>query len=190
MQDQNIDITYDIEFNDGCSSQFKCATAFSNFACRLVPTTRVFFETSHGKSKSDSLGGVVKCYATREVNAKEIVICNAKELFTFCSENLVTSKTPEEKTLLNHLFYFIPVRELEEYRSQVSDINYKSKKGKRKIHQIFNNPSKGSGLYDRQFSCLCDSCMSGNFKNCIYLKDSQGCNSFSNCLPSAQKTWL
>ena len=99
------------------------------------------------------------------------------------------SKNPEEKTLLNHLFYFIPVRELEEYRSQVSDINYKSKKGKRKIHQIFNNPSKGSGLYDRQFSCLCDSCMSGNFKNCIYLKDSQGCNSFSNCSDVNDPKW-
>ena len=68
--DRNIPVTRDIEFNDGCSSQFKCINVFTQFSYRPVPTTRVYFETSHSKSKSDGLGGVVKCAATREVNGR------------------------------------------------------------------------------------------------------------------------
>ena len=55
-------ITHDIEYNDGCASQFKCIRAFSSLARRSVKTTRIFCETSHGKSKSDGLGGVVKSF--------------------------------------------------------------------------------------------------------------------------------
>ena len=64
----------DIEFNDGCSSQFKFITAFTQYACRSVPTARIFFETRHGKSKSVGLGGVVNSFATPEVNAREFII--------------------------------------------------------------------------------------------------------------------
>ena len=69
--DRNIPVTRDIEFNDGCNSQFKCISAFPQFSYRSVTTTRVYFETSHGKSKSDGLRGVVKCAATREVNGRK-----------------------------------------------------------------------------------------------------------------------
>ena len=48
-------IKHDIEYNDGCASQFKCIRAFSSLARRPVKTTRIFCETSHGKSKSDGL---------------------------------------------------------------------------------------------------------------------------------------
>ena len=74
----------DIECNDGCSSQFKCIAAFTQYAYRSVQTARIFFEISHGKSKSDGLGGVVKGFAIREVNAREVIIRNASELFEFC----------------------------------------------------------------------------------------------------------
>ena len=42
---------------------------------------RVYFETSHGKSKSDDLDGVVKGYVSREVASKNVLIRNAKELY-------------------------------------------------------------------------------------------------------------
>ena len=48
--------------------------------CYLVQTEkltiRVFFETSHGKSKSDGLGSVAKNYVPREVAANELIITN------------------------------------------------------------------------------------------------------------------
>ena len=63
---EGVAITHDIEYNDGCASQFKCIRAFSALARRPIKTT-VFCETSHSKSKSDGLGGVVKLYASRAV---------------------------------------------------------------------------------------------------------------------------
>ena len=66
---EGYNITHDIEYNDGCSSQFKCIKAFSSLARRN--TTRIFCETSHGKSKSDGLGGVIKSFVYCDVCGSE-----------------------------------------------------------------------------------------------------------------------
>ena len=60
---------------------------------------RVYFETSHGKSRSDSLGGVVKEYVTGEMAAKNAIIRNAKELIEFCEEKLGLTNSEENKML-------------------------------------------------------------------------------------------
>ena len=60
IDERDINIEIDIEFNDGCTSQYKCVWGIQSFARRNVSSIRVYFEISHGKSKSDSLGGVVK----------------------------------------------------------------------------------------------------------------------------------
>ena len=62
-KDAGLSITHTIEYNDGCTLQFKRIHAFSSLTRRKTKTTRVFCETSHGKSKSDGLGGVIKSYA-------------------------------------------------------------------------------------------------------------------------------
>ena len=69
-----VDIDLDIEFNDGCASQFKWIRAIHCFASRNMQCICFYFETSHGKSKSDGLGGVVKGYASREVASKNALI--------------------------------------------------------------------------------------------------------------------
>ena len=56
--EKDINIEIDIESNDGCASQYKCEQAIQSFVKRHVLSIRVCFETSHGKSKSDGLGGV------------------------------------------------------------------------------------------------------------------------------------
>ena len=56
----NVDIDLDMEFNSECPSQFKCIRAIHRFGSRNMQCIYVYFETSHGKSKSDGLGGVVK----------------------------------------------------------------------------------------------------------------------------------
>ena len=89
MNVEEIKITHDIEYNDGCGSHFKCIRVFVSLARRQMKTTRIFTETSHGKSKSDGCGGVIKSYATRAVCGERKVICNAEELFTFFSERLL-----------------------------------------------------------------------------------------------------
>ena len=71
---EGYNITHDIEYNDGCSSQFKCIKAFSSLARRNIKTTRIFCETIHGKSKSDGLGGVIKSFVYRDVCSSEKII--------------------------------------------------------------------------------------------------------------------
>ena len=61
QKDAGFSITHDIEYNDGCASQFKCICAFSSLTRRKI---KVFCETSHGKPKSDGLGGVIKSNAS------------------------------------------------------------------------------------------------------------------------------
>ena len=63
--------------------QFKCIHAFAALACRDVKPTRIFCETSHGKSKSDGLGGIVKSYASGSVCSEKTIIRDAKELYQF-----------------------------------------------------------------------------------------------------------
>ena len=61
--ERDIKIEIDIEFNDGCASQYKqykCVLAIQSFARRNVSFIWVYFETSHGKSKSDGLGVLLK----------------------------------------------------------------------------------------------------------------------------------
>ena len=93
----NVDIELDIEFNDGCASQIKCIHAIYLFASRNMQCIPVYFETSHGKSKSNDLGGVVKGYASREVASKNVLIRNKKELYEFCKEKLEVTNSEEGK---------------------------------------------------------------------------------------------
>ena len=60
-------ITSFIELNDGCAQQFKSIKAISQLSRRPYYLSRLYFETSHGKSKSDGLGGVVKSFVSRSV---------------------------------------------------------------------------------------------------------------------------
>ena len=59
----------------------------SNSKFSKKKSIQVYSETSHGKSKSDDLGngggGVVKGYASREVDATNTAIQNAAELYQF-----------------------------------------------------------------------------------------------------------
>ena len=111
--------TADVEFNDGCAAQYKSVTSISEVAKRDIFTTRVYYESCHGKNKSDGLGGVVKWYATRAVSAasdeNEVVIRNAFELYEFCCKTLATCNG--EKKMLNRVFIYISKENMTEYRA-------------------------------------------------------------------------
>ena len=78
----------EIEPNDGCSSQCKLTLALYNLMNCPKQTIQVYFETSHGKSTSDGLGGVVKWYVSQDVAAKEVIIRNGKEFFYYWEKTL------------------------------------------------------------------------------------------------------
>ena len=73
-------ITSFIELNDGCAQQFKSIKAISQLSRQPYYLSQLNFETSHGKSKSDGLGVVVKSFVSRSVNNEGIVVRNAMEL--------------------------------------------------------------------------------------------------------------
>ena len=134
----------------------------------------VYFEISHGKSKSDGLRGVAKGYASREVAATNTVIRNAAELYQFCNEKLTVLGSDEHKKMLNRLFFYLPKENIESYRSSFPSSGvYRPIPGTQKIHQIMNVTSKKNGVYKRNFSCLCKFCYSNDYENCIYLDDAK-----------------
>ena len=57
---QRVQINLDIDFNDGCATQFKSIKSDWLFANRKVKTEGIYFESSHGKGPSNGLGGMVK----------------------------------------------------------------------------------------------------------------------------------
>ena len=74
-------ITSFIELSDGCAQQFIWIKAISQLSRRPYYLLRLYFETSHRKSKSDCLGGV------------------AESLF----QDLLTGKVPLWETLWNFI---------------------------------------------------------------------------------------
>ena len=85
---EGLQINDGIEYDDGYSSHSKCIRAFSSLARRPVKTKRIFCETSHGKSKSDGLGGVVKVFGSSAVSSKRRFTRDAKELTDFFDKTL------------------------------------------------------------------------------------------------------
>lgn len=170
--EKGVDIEMDVEFNDGCASQYKCIKAIQSFATRKIPSVRVYFETSHGKSKSDGLGGVVKGYASRDVAASNTIIRNASELYQFCNNKLTVIDSDQHKKMLNRIFFFVPKEDIQHYRTSFSPGGiYKHVEGTRKIHQIMNVTTAPDGIFKRNFSCLCQFCYDKDYENCIYLDD-------------------
>ena len=166
-QDQGVEIVHDVEYNDGCSSQFKCIRAFSALARRTIRTTRIFCETSHGKSKSDGFGGVIKCYASRSVCSEKRVIRDGKELYEFFQERLlVRDAVDSPKPMLNRLFHYISTEEMDDYRSTFPANTFKYIPGTLKIHEVVTSPGDETHIRFRNISCACVNCLSGNYATC------------------------
>ena len=117
---------------------------------RKIKTTRVFCETSHGKSKSDGLGGVIKSYASCAVCGEREVIRGAKELFDFFNENLVVKAAYESsKPMLNHVFFYVLLEEINEYCSTFPSHKYGYIPGALGIHQVVTTPGNSKSIQHR-----------------------------------------
>ena len=94
---------HDIEFNDGCSLQFKGIRALWLFDHRKLKTDRIFFETVHGKGPSDGLGGVVKSVATTAVAAEKKLIRTAEEFYLYLNKDNTLLEKREMKDDKHHV---------------------------------------------------------------------------------------
>ena len=122
-QDKGIVIDHDIEFNYGCSAQYKSIGAFWLFAKRAIKTDCVFFESSHGKGPSDGAGGVTKTMCAAVVSGNKVLIQNAKEMYTYLHLNHSTADRPFQKGHISCRKYFcISKEEINQYRSSLGKL--------------------------------------------------------------------
>ena len=138
----------------------------SNFPAQLSHQpyylSQLYFETSHGKSKSDGLGAVVKSFVSRSVNNEGTVVRNAIEFYQFCTENLIFRN---RKGVVNNRCFIVKPEDLENSREQIANCPYKTIPRTQKLHQIENRHSMSSGIYVRNYLCTCLPCRDQDFKN-------------------------
>ena len=157
-------ITSFIKLNDGCAKQFESIKAISQLSRQPYYLSRFYFETSHEKSKSDGLGGVVKSFVSRSVNREGTVVRNARGFYQFCTENLTFQNC--DGVVNNCCFILVKPEDLENSREQVAKCPYKTIPRTQKLHQIENRHSMSSGIYVRNYFCTCLPCRDQDFKNC------------------------
>ena len=124
----------------------------------------MYFETSHGKSKSDGLGGVVKPFVSRSVNSEGTIVRNAMEFYQFCMENLTFWNC--DGVVNNCCFILFKPEDLENSWEQVAKCPYKTIPRTQKLHQLENRHSVSSGICVRNYLCTCLPCRDKDFKNC------------------------
>ena len=122
-QDKGIVIDHDIEFNDGCSAQYKSIWVFWLFAKQTVKTDCVFFESSHGKGPSDGVGGVTKTMCAAAVSGNKVLLQDAKEMYTYLHLNHTIAKCPFQNGHISFRKYFyISKEEINQYRSSLEKL--------------------------------------------------------------------
>ena len=134
--------------------------------------THIFCETSHGKSKSDGLGGAVKSFVSRDVCGERLIIIrDAKELFEFFETNLtVKDVLDDDKPMLNQHFFYISKDEMESYQAVSPSQSYQSIKGTLAIHQVVITPGSSNTIQYRNSSCACSACFNGEYTKCECLQ--------------------
>ena len=164
----------EIESNDDCSSQYKSTFALYNLMKRPKQTIRVFFKISHGKSKSNGLGEVVKSHVSLDIAAKEVIIRNRKKLFYYCEKTLAIMEDEMNGNMMNRVFMYISAMEMKECWGEFYE-KCKQILGIRKFHQVLTKPGR-QGTYLCRIACMCSNCICGNVKSCGKKK-----TVFNNC---------
>ena len=145
-------------------SAIQTIKAISQLSRRPYYLSRLYFETSHGKSKSNGLKGVVKSFVSRSVNSEGTVVRNAMEFYQFCTENLTFQN--RDGVVNNRCFILVKPEDLENSWEQVANCPYKTIPGTQMLHQIEIRHSMSSGIYVRNYLCTCLPCRDQDFKNC------------------------
>ena len=148
-----IEFEKQIFFSDGCSAQFKSKVPFHLLK---VGSERAYFGSQHGKSICDSLGGVVKQAATRQVASGERVISSTHDLYKFCQESLTLNEECSQKLHKKRNFIFIDKTDVK--RPQLEE-KLISVPGTRKFHQVVK--VRENVIKARNLACYCKNCLSG-----------------------------
>lgn len=148
-------------FSDGCSAQYKSKLPFFylNSYVGDIEVERCYFGARHGKNPCDALGGVVKQATTRAVQARQVVIQNALDFFTYCTNHLCVERT-ESNCSSSRNFFLISASDIPKKSSD----GLKTLPGTMKLHSII--PMGDGVLSVRELSCFCPRCSAGDYLAC------------------------
>jgi hypothetical protein len=174
-------------YSDGCSAQFKCATAMY-FVARYPMLTKGckmrwnYFETAHGKGEWDGAGAVVK----RALSAEQIQnplrpLANAAQVVDFLQEKYTERvQSSYKRTKMNtapplsRVFWHIGEKEV--VHSDRS-IRCNTLPGSKSLYSIMGfSEIDPTLLRTRALSCFCIPCVDGDWANCLNLSHVQGWN--------------
>ncbi|KAJ8050271.1 hypothetical protein HOLleu_03406 [Holothuria leucospilota] len=162
LEGKGIQIAKLIHFTDGAPTQYKSKVNFADVSMSLddfgFPTEKHFFGSRHGKGPCDREIGVLKKQANLAVNARQVEIANAHDLYSFGQANLTRPKIQNEHCHEKRSFFFVKKGEIDRDRPDRTDV--KPLKGTLQLHCVTGtgDPYK---VYSRERSCFCPPCITG-----------------------------
>ncbi|MES9901055.1 MAG: hypothetical protein ABW168_00060 [Sedimenticola sp.] len=167
---RGIDIEHQVQFSDGCASQYKSVTPFIDISYSFndfgFPVERHFYGSRHGKGPCDGAAAVLKSAARRAVMGQVCVINNSQELYEFANSKLAKDDKPESD---EHLHSKCTVFHISDIPRNRPDRIGKTVKGTRSMHCV--KAKDDMNIYVRKQSCLCQACKSdvGQCENVNYV---------------------
>ena len=156
-----VDFRHQVQFSDGCASQYKSKLSFMHVSERSVDGSsfeRVYFGSRHGKGPCDALGGVVKKAAEKYVKSRQGLIRNAKEFYDFCISNLVINPENDGCKHKRRVFFY------EDSILRPAAKKLKTVKGTRQLHSV--RSVKPGVVQVRKLGCYCTECVEGKPETC------------------------
>ena len=77
------------------------------------------------------------------------------------------------RTMLNRLFFYISLKDMEDYRNVFPSLKYNYISSTLSIHEIVTIPLNMEAILYRKASCECSCCLSGNYKDYVCLEQFQ-----------------
>jgi hypothetical protein len=172
-------------YSDGCSAQFKCATAMY-FVARYPMLSKGcmmqwnYFEIAYGKGEWDGAGAVVK----RALSVEQIqnplrplgnvgqVVDFLQEKYTERVQSAYKRTKVNEAPPLSRVFWHIGEKEVV-YTDW--SIRYNTLPGSKSLYSIMGfSETDPTLLRTRALSCFCIPCVDGDWANCVNSSHVQG----------------
>jgi len=164
-QTRKLKITHEVQFSDGCASQYKSITPFCDISYAKedygFTIERHFYGSRHGKGPSDGTGAVIKSSARRAVNGQQCVINNSTELFEFSKTTLATDNNQDTNDHVHLKRTIFHVSQSDINRNRPDRVG-KTVKGTRSLHCIKTDSCMN--IFTRRLSCFCTACKIGHGK--------------------------
>ena len=129
-----------------------------NYGIRYTVFYINLFETSHAKGPQDAAAGFIKRQADIAVVRGNTIIQNAKDLFSFCNNDL---KEPRSALFKRRIFRYVESVDRDNIR------NFNLISNNRKIHHLYT--SKGGEIVVSDLSCYtCGKCIVSDYEHYLH----------------------